>query len=348
VTGRCTLLFCAAIGLVLAGAAQADVAACRMAKIADLPVRLVRGHLVVDASINGKKIGAMVDTGASLTLLLRPAAERLGLERRETRGYQAFGVGGATKVESALIDEFKIGNASRKSWRMFVAGEREMGDDIAVILGEDFFSQTDVEFDLAHNVIRLFKPQGCEGVSLAYWVADEPREVALDAMYDFQPRILLTVQLNDQPVKAMLDSGASTSIITVADAARAGVTPGSAGVVAIARGAGLGTKSVETWAGAFDTVVIGNEIIRRAHIRFGNLYKDMTYTSTGSRLAQSVEPEQPMLLGADFLRAHRVLVSHSQRKMYFTHLGGPVFIVPPQPGTEGPTGKDAPPQSGEK
>jgi len=342
------LLFCAAIGLVLAGAAQADVAACRMAKIADLPVRLVRGHLVVDASINGKKIGAMVDTGASLTLLLRPAAERLGLERRETRGYQAFGVGGATKVESALIDEFKIGNASRKSWRMFVAGEREMGDDIAVILGEDFFSQTDVEFDLAHNVIRLFKPQGCEGVSLAYWVADEPREVALDAMYDFQPRILLTVQLNDQPVKAMLDSGASTSIITVADAARAGVTPGSAGVVAIARGAGLGTKSVETWAGAFDTVVIGNEIIRRAHIRFGNLYKDMTYTSTGSRLAQSIEPEQPMLLGADFLRAHRVLVSHSQRKMYFTHLGGPVFIVPPQPGTEARTGKEAPPESGEK
>ena len=347
-TGRYTLLFSAALGLVLAGAARADVAACKMAKIADLPVRPVRGHLVVDASINGKKIGAMVDTGASLTLLLRPAAERLGLERRETRGYQAFGVGGATKVESALIDEFKIGNASRKSWRMFVAGEREMGDDIAVILGEDFFSQTDVEFDLAHNVIRLFKPQGCEGVSLAYWTADEPREVALDAMYDFQPRILLTVQVNDQPVKAMLDSGASTSIITVADAARAGVTPGSAGVVAIARGSGLGTKSVETWAGAFDTVVIGNEIIRRAHIRFGNLYKDMTYNSVGSRLAQSVEPEQPMLLGADFLRAHRVLISHSQRKMYFTHLGGPVFTVPAQSGTEARTGTDTPPESGEK
>ena len=32
-----------------------------------------------------------------------------------------------------------------------------------------------------------------------------------------------------------------------------------------------------------------------------------------------------MLLGADFLRAHRVLVAHSQRKMYFTYEGGPVF-----------------------
>jgi hypothetical protein len=49
-----------------------------------------------------------------------------------------------------------------------------------------------------------------------------------------------------------------------------------------------------------------------------------------------------MLLGADFLRAHRVLVSHSQRKMYFTYLGGPVFVPPrpPQSGAEPRTDKD--------
>jgi hypothetical protein len=32
-----------------------------------------------------------------------------------------------------------------------------------------------------------------------------------------------------------------------------------------------------------------------------------------------------MLLGVDFLRSHRVLVAHSQRRIYFTHNGGPVF-----------------------
>ena len=32
-----------------------------------------------------------------------------------------------------------------------------------------------------------------------------------------------------------------------------------------------------------------------------------------------------MLLGADFLRAHRLLVAHSQRKIYFTYAGGTVF-----------------------
>ena len=32
-----------------------------------------------------------------------------------------------------------------------------------------------------------------------------------------------------------------------------------------------------------------------------------------------------MLLGADFLFSHRVFITHSQRKIYFTYAGGPVF-----------------------
>ena len=34
-----------------------------------------------------------------------------------------------------------------------------------------------------------------------------------------------------------------------------------------------------------------------------------------------------MLVGADFLRSHRTLVSHSQRKIYYTYTGGPVFVT---------------------
>jgi len=234
-----------------------------------------------------------------------------------------------------------------------VAGEHEIAEG-AVLLGEDFFSQFDVEFDLAHNVVRLFQAKNCEGVSLAYWTTEERSEVAIDPVYDYQPRILLTVEINGQPVKAMLDSGADGSALTKADAARSGVTPETAGVVAVQSGTGLGPKKVDMWIGAFDSVVIGNESINPAHIYFGDLYKGQTYTSIGSRLSKSVEKEQPMLLGADFLRAHRVLVSHSQRKMYFSYLGGPVFAPPPrspqsgaEPRPDTPD-KDTPPKSGEK
>ncbi|MEA1674201.1 hypothetical protein [Nitrospirillum sp. BR 11163] len=34
-----------------------------------------------------------------------------------------------------------------------------------------------------------------------------------------------------------------------------------------------------------------------------------------------------MLLGLDFLRAHRMFVAHSQHRIYFTYVGGPVFQV---------------------
>jgi len=322
-----------------------------MFKIADLPVRVVRNKLIADGTINGQKTGIVLDTGSMMTLILRPATDRLGLQRQEARGYRIFGIGGETKAESVLIDDFRIGQASRKGWRMLVAGEHAIVEDAAVILGEDFFDQVDVEFDLAHNAVRLFQPKNCEGVSLAYWTTEELREVAIDPVYEYQPRIFLTVQINGQPVKAMLDSGAGGSVLTKADAARSGVTPQTAGVVAVQSGTGLGPKAIDMWIGSFDSVVIGNETINHAHIYFGDLYKEGTYTSIGSRLSKSVEKEQPMLLGADFLRAHRVLVSHSQRKMYFTYLGGPVFAPPPRPpqsAADAPADKDATPKSGEK
>jgi predicted aspartyl protease len=347
-TRRCTLLFSAAAALALTAPARADVPACTMVKIAELPIRVVRNKLIADCTINGQKTGAFIDTGAMMTLILRPATDRLGLQRQEVRGYRIFGMGGETKAESVLIDDFRLGQASRKGWRMLVAGEHEIAEGAAVLLGEDFFSQVDVEFDLAHNAVRLFQSKNCDGVSLAYWATEEPREVAIDPVYDYQPQIFLTVQINGQPVKAMLDSGAGGSVLAKADAARSGVTPETAGVVAVPSGTGLGPKRVDMWIGLFDTVVIGNESINHAHIYFGDLYRGFTYASIGSRLSQSAEKEQPMLLGADFLRAHRVLLSHSQRKMYFTYLGGPVFVPPPRPpqsDAEPLTNKDTPENS---
>jgi hypothetical protein len=72
-------------------------------------------------------------------------------------------------------------------------------------------------------------------------------------------------------------------------------------------------------------VQIGNEMVKDTMLPFADLFKDATYTPMGSLVPRGFEDLPPMLLGADFLLAHRVLVSHSQRKVYFTYAGGPVF-----------------------
>ena len=52
-----------------------------------------------------------------------------------------------------------------------------------------------------------------------------------------------------------------------------------------------------------------------------------------------------MMLGADFLRSHRLLVAHSQRKVYFTYAGGPVFQLNLPPTREPQSPDDTKPEA---
>ena len=88
--------------------------------------------------------------------------------------------------------------------------------------------------------------------------------------------------------------------------------------------AGLGPALVDWSSASVKTFTIGDETIRDTTIEVADLLKGARYAAPGSKVSQN--PDWPaMMLGADFLRAHRVLLAHSQRKLYFTYLGGPVF-----------------------
>ncbi len=320
------------IGVAIAsGLCIAAPSDCKLITIAEWPIRLEHNKLIVDGAINGQKIGIVLDTGAERSFILRSAAVRLGLTLRRARGLRLFGIGGETEVEMAHLDEFKIGEATHKNWQVIVAGERELGGDVALLLGDDFFHGADVEFDLAHGAVRLFQLKDCDGVSLAYWATSGAGHVEIEAVDDVHPHVVLAVQINGQPFRALLDSGAGISMLSTSDAARLGVTPETAGVVTVGRGSGLGAKQIDSWIGPFQSFTIGEETIQNPKIAFSDLWKGTTYTQTGSNLRTQVGL-QPMLLGADFLLAHRVLIAHSQRKIYFTYAGGPMFQVsrPPE------------------
>lgn len=82
---------------------------------------------------------------------------------------------------------------------------------------------------------------------------------------------------------------------------------------------------VDSWIGKFDTFAIGNETVRNPTIHFSDMWRHVTSTPTGTRLAQPRAGLPQMFLGVDFLRAHRVLIAYSQQKVYFTYVGGTVF-----------------------
>ena len=298
---------------------------CKLMQIGEWRVKPHSGRLIVDGEINGQKIGVLLDTGAQNSVILRAAADRLGLTRQTAPDYRAYGVGGETYVEYTVLDEMKLGQAARRNWRVLVLGERELGQDHALLLGYDFFQQVDIEFDLPNDTVRLFQAEDCGNVSLAYWARGTADVVSL-AIDNEKPGILVPVKLNDRALLAELDSGASRSVVSRLVAAQIGLTPDTPATRAIGASGGVGAGRPEQWIGAFQSFVIGGEIIRNPEIRFTDL--TIASTQTGSRIAAR-EDLRDILLGLDFLRAHRVYVAHSQGRLYFTYSGGPVFSVPP-------------------
>src|SRR5258708_36034147 len=150
---RCFL----ALAVLLAGLAFPSLAAepptCKLVRIAEWPVRLQRGLPIIEGSINGKKIGVLLDTGAYASMVTKAAAEKLGLSTRSTSEWMA-GVGGESRAFTTRIEEIRIAEAVRNGMRVRVGGERPIpGGDC--ILGDDSFKGVDVEFDYAKGAIRL-------------------------------------------------------------------------------------------------------------------------------------------------------------------------------------------------
>src|SRR6266446_348708 len=281
-----------------------DPPKCRLVQIDEWPVQLIRGLPVIEGLINGKKIGVLLDTGAYASLITNAAAEKLELSMWG-RGEYMTGFGGDSRVRETRIGELRIGRWVRKGMGLRVSGERPIAG-VDFILGDDFFKQLDIEFDYARGVVRLFQPRDCKGVFLAYWDSN-----ALELPMAGDNKIVVPIKVNERAAHALVDSGASSSVVALSLAVKLGLTPETAGVVPSGCASGIGADIVRSWVARFDSLDIAGQRIRdpRLHV------------------AELSPPE--VILGTDFLRAHRMLASRSQRKVYFSYIGGLIFPATP-------------------
>jgi hypothetical protein len=192
------------------------------------------------------------------------------------------------------------------------------------LIGRDLLMQHDLEINLPDNDIKVLQPQGCTEPQLVYW--DKPySQTRLEGDGTSRPAILVNVLLNGRVTRALVDSGTPHSIVTPAAAKAAGASIDDAPPGGTTSGIGGGGIEVRTVR--FDTFTIGDETIKNPKLIVADLWKYNKREETGTRLgSESHDLAQPrMLLGADFLDAHRVLVANSMGLMMFSYMGGPVF-----------------------
>ena len=302
-------------------------AACQLEQDAEFQVVNGRGPPVVRGKIDGKDVFFAIDTGDSITSLEMAAAERLGLPLVSgPAGLHMYGVGGEVQVRETTVD-LELGGFKLPGKKMLVIGQSQHGVGVAGLMGWDLLQHWDVEFDLADHAIRLFKPKDCKGDEVVYW-SSAYSKAPLQLGSTYAPKVLVDVLLNGRKVQATIDSGATVSIVTRAAAGRGGVTPSAK---ADGKTFGLGPTVIPVSTAVFDTFSVGGEEIQNARIKVADMFSKDLVTPTGSNLSRQVEDLPLMLLGADFLRSHRVLIATDQSTLYFTYNGGPVFdLSPPQ------------------
>ena len=312
-----------AIAFLFAGAMNWSCALgeCKLLLLATLPVTVSNNRPLIDGEINGHKIKMLVDTGSTYTSIWRSEAVRLGLPLEEVRGARIFGIGGETRVQSTRTEEFKLDQVVTHGIKFLVVGDRQ-NDTFSMLLGEDFLSKLTIEFDLAHGVMRLFRPESCKTEQLMYW-SKTYSAATLESPPSHRLQVDTEVELNGKRVTATWDSGATHSVVTPGAAAHAGVRTEDG--EAQRSLAGIGRREVKFTVAKFDSIAIGDEKVQNLRLQVSEIAQNMHVDVTGSRLGETIQGAPHMLIGADFFLSHRIIIPSNGPAIPFTYAGGPVF-----------------------
>lgn len=299
--------------------AFAAPAGCELHAFLTIPITMNDLGPVTDTRLEGHDVPLRVDSGAFFSIVAPSVAAELKLPLRPVPfGVAVSGLGGAMEKTAVTSATLTLAGVTFPRKFDFVVGGNEMGGGARGLLGQNILGFADVEYDLANGVVRLIKPKGdCRNVQHAYWV--KPGEaysiMNIDGATPQQPHTTGSAQLNGKKIVVMFDTGAWASFLSLRAAARAGIKTDSPGVTPGETLVGVGQGYVNTWIAPFESFKIGDEEIRHTHLRIGEMRVQIA----------------DMLIGADFFMSHRIYVANSERKLYSTYNGGPVFDLTTQP-----------------
>jgi Aspartyl protease len=297
------LLSIALSAVLFATAAQA---ACRVEPRGVVPIDVPDGHLLVSVQVNEAPMTFVLDTGAERTLMGEDVVRRLGLERDGWVTSIMRGIGGVEEHPNALPRSLRLGTILLR--RRTLTGDTSVtvgplpttaiaGRPIAGLLGRDFLSPFDLDIDLPNHRLTLYDVHGCDGAFLPW----PTLYAAIPASTPMGAALVVQLLVDGRPLRALIDTGASASLITAPGMYRLGITPELLARDPGGNGSGVGPAPVPMYRHRFSELRVGPEVMR-----------DPTLWVASVRVVPIVD----MLLGADWLRSRHVWLSFATRQVF--------------------------------
>ena len=169
------------LSLVLAGCAQAptqaaveyrpeeagtvDHAMCLLG-FAGIPLsEVTTGHLLADATLNGRDALFVIDTGANVSVLHAPFAESFGIVADPSVSGGAIGIGGGGEARQAPIERLRIGPVDIRLESLILADLSPIanllgpisGGTIHGVIGQDVLGEHRAVIDVSRPILYLIE-----------------------------------------------------------------------------------------------------------------------------------------------------------------------------------------------
>lgn len=291
-------------------------------KLAEAPITETHDDIAIPVSVNGRDLLMTIGTGSPLTFLFKRKAVEMKLDLQTLDWLNDTRAPGS---QMTRIDSLAIGPWEALRGKIIVTDGQidDLPDNLAGVLGEDFLQKFDFEIDLKGHKAIFYQAQGCSETSPPL----SPESYAFIPFKVTSPqywaRILFETQVDNHPLTAMFGTDYAHTRLSEQAALSIGIdlkaaTPIAADLPSDQGGNGL-------WMVKFDAFKIGEEEIKPVWLRAGGASPDFHLSGSEWRLGMQ-EGYWHLVLGRDFLRAHRVMVSHSQKRLYYAYQGGQIFL----------------------
>ena len=301
---RLRRLLMVAVLLLWQGAADAS---CDIQERTNVAFTATAGHLLMPLAVNGIAANFVLDTGAERSMVTPQAVRRLNLALDQWVGTTMRGVGGVVEHPNANPRSLTLGGVALQrrtvnhDTSLTVGALRDIAADVPIdgLLGRDFLSLFDLQLDMVARRLTLYQVQGCGGRFLPW---TQPY-AAVPASGPLTRAPILPITLDGHSLHALLDTGASGTMITLSGQIRLGLNEAA---LAGDRGAalsGVGRQRPEGHRHRFASLQVGNETVR-----------DPVLWVAPVRVVPFVDA----LLGADWLAVQsRVWISFTTGQVFF-------------------------------
>lgn len=295
----------AAFGLIAGCDTPSPDKGCEIGTIGRMPLYSLHNVPVVRASLNHHPVLFEVDTGAFNSVLSDRYIDMLGLTLAS--GYvRVTGAKGTEFQNVTQVDDIGLGGATNTNHGFAVTSSvfatlRPPLPPLVGLLGAEILLASDLVMDMPHHEMQLLDMRRCP-LPAPLWKGPLHR-VAITSDLDTM-KIGLTISIDgSKPIKAVLDTGASRTILPLRFARRLGVTDA---MLAQDRSdtqfKAIGSDKVTAWHHRFKSLTLGDFTIYDPEV-FILSSDDLDYA----------------LFGADFLKEHRLWVT-TRGEMYVQHI----------------------------